>query len=365
MANPSSTAFATSKPTLSVHGFAWTSTELSLIVLQIPPRLTVHFQTRNSSAFRVTPVVALFIAASAASAQTTAPAAVPRALYSVGAAFDAGRDRLVVFGGYGNGGYSGDTWEWDGHAWTRASYSGPSPRNGPTLAYDSHRRRIVLFGGDTRMDGALGDTWEHDGTAWKQVATSGPVGRSTAPMVFDSRRGHMVVFGGASTGGTILGDTWEWDGTRWTQVATEGPPARTLHGMAYDSIRGRVVLFGGTGKLAPDVPSFGDTWEWDGKRWTRIDVTGPSARDHTVMAYDAKRRAVVLHGGGLDSASAETWAFDGRAWTRISTSGPPRRFATLSYDARAGKLLLYGGFDRSPSNELWSLSGSTWTRVAP
>src|SRR5205085_1523180 len=98
-------------------------------------------------------------------------------------------------------------------------------------------------------------------------------------------------------------------------------------------------------------PSLGDSWEWDGRSWMRIDVTGPSARDHTQMAYDPTRRLVVLHGGGLDEAATETWTYDGRAWTRAPTTGPSRRYAKMAFDTRANAVVLFGGFAREPSNE--------------
>jgi hypothetical protein len=231
------------------------------------------------------------------------------------------------------------------------------------MAYDAARGQVVLFGGDTRATGALGDTWILDGSGWRQVPGEGPPPRSTHQMVYDSRRQRLVVFGGAS-GSEVLGDTWEFDGARWHRMATDGPSARTLHGLAYDSARGVTVLFGGVSRLAPDAASHGDTWEWDGTRWRRIDVQGPSPRDHVAMAYDAARRRVVLHGGGLEEASAETWTYDGRSWRLASSAGPRRRFARLEFEP-SGSLLLYGGFDRQPSNELWRFRADTWTKVWP
>jgi hypothetical protein len=162
----------------------------------------------------------------------------------------------------------------------------------------------------------------------------------------------------------MFGDTWEWDGARWTASPAKGPAPRALAGLAYDSARGRTVLFGGTGVLAPNAPSFADTWEFDGTAWRRVDVTGPSARDHVAMDYDAERRAVVMHGGGLgDADKKETWTFDGTRWTLASAGGPPRRYARLAFDARAKALILYGGFDREPSTELWRFDGRTWNLV--
>jgi len=217
-----------------------------------------------------------------------------------------------VFGGYVRGAYAGDTWEWDGTAWTRATSTGPTARNSPALTYDAARRQIVLFGGDTRATGALGDTWVYDGTSWRQHSVAGPPPRSTHQMVYDSRRQRVVLFGG-SAGTTMLGDPWEWDGVRWTLA----------------------------------------------------DTTGPSARNHVAMGYDASRGAVVLHGGGLGTVDpGETWTYDGK-WTRTTASGPRRRYARLEFDTRANALLLYGGFDREPSNELWRLDGVNWKRVAP
>ena len=300
---------------------------------------------------------------SAARAQTPTPD-IPQPMYSVGSAFDVARGRFVLFGGYFRGQYSGNTWEWDGRAWKLVTSQGPTGRNSPTMSYDEGRRQVVLFGGDTRSTGALGDTWTFDGTMWRQHDVPGPSPRSTTQMVYDSRRHRIVLFGG-SANGQMLGDTWEWDGERWTQVATDGPSPRTLHGLAYDAKRGRTVLFGGTGVLAPNAPSSDETWEWDGRRWTKSNAKGPSGRDHVSMGYDSDRAAVILHGGGLGEVDpGETWAYDG-AWTRITGAGPRRRFARLEFDPGAKAMLLYGGFDRDPMNELWRLKGASWEKVAP
>jgi hypothetical protein len=183
-------------------------------------------------------------------------------------------------------------------------------------------------------------------------------------MVYDSRRDRVVLFGGVA-GGEGMGDTWEFDGEHWLRVATDGPSPRGLYAMTYDAARGKTVLFGGTPAPRPDAPSLGDTWEWDGLRWIRIDVTGPSARDHTQMVYDPVRQVVVLHGGGLDVAATETWMYDGRAWTRAGFGGPKRRYARMVFDVRRRAVLLYGGFAQEPSNEVWQLGDSAWRRVSP
>ena len=155
----------------------------------------------------------------------------------------------------------------------------------------------------------------------------------------------------------------------WARVATgrdHGTAPRALFGLAYDAARGRTVLFGGVGVFGPNAPSFGDTWEWDGARWTQLEVTGPSARDHIAMAYDAANRRVVMHGGGDgETTPRETWGFDGRRWSLLASNGPLRRFARLMYDPTSRAMLLYGGFAAQPSNELWEMRDTVWRVMVP
>ena len=87
-----------------------------------------------------------------------------------GAAYDAKRGMLVVFGGSGPDGYFGDTWGWDGSTWTRLAETGPAPRVMGAMAWDARREVIVMFGGRNGWpDGDLNDTWEWDGTRWREI----------------------------------------------------------------------------------------------------------------------------------------------------------------------------------------------------
>jgi hypothetical protein len=65
----------------------------------------------------------------------------------------------VLFGGNPCGvSYSSETWEWDGIAWREAAISGPSPRAGYSMSYDSIRRETVIFGGWNTVSFS-GETW--------------------------------------------------------------------------------------------------------------------------------------------------------------------------------------------------------------
>ena len=77
-------------------------------------------------------------------------------------AYDASRLRTVLFGGADEqAGHLGDTWEWDGTDWSGIATGSASPpaRSFHAMAYDSKRSRVVVFGG-FGDSGALGDTWE-------------------------------------------------------------------------------------------------------------------------------------------------------------------------------------------------------------
>src|SRR5215208_1976767 len=100
--------------------------------------------------------------------------------------------------------------------WTQKEDIGPSPRGGHTMAYEAARQRVVLFGGYGSTP-PFGDTWEWDGTEWTQIADTGPSERFVPAMAFDRSRECQVLFGGYFQE-TRFNDTWEWaDGTGWVK----------------------------------------------------------------------------------------------------------------------------------------------------
>ncbi|MCA8950970.1 MAG: hypothetical protein KDE27_15810, partial [Planctomycetes bacterium] len=115
-----------------------------------------------------------------------------------------------------------------------------------TLAYDLGRGRAVMFGG---FDGIsrLGDTWEWDGAGWQlRLATGGPSARSRHAMAHDFGRSVTVLHGGVPDGT----ETWEWDGAAWTQHGSTGLP-KFDHTLVYDGRLARTTLFGGRTPVNP------------------------------------------------------------------------------------------------------------------
>jgi hypothetical protein len=289
------------------------------------------------------------------------PAATPggRAVHLL--AYDPDSNRVLLVAGQPNASKVplGDIWSYDGNTWTELKPKTPLPaRKNFGLAYDTARKRLVVFGG---IHGGLyapqtylNDTWEFDGTDWTEIkpATSPPV-RAGHAMAFDAARGRAVVFGGGG-GTTDLDDTWEWDGAAWKQItpSTKKPQGRFNTRMVYDPGAKRVLLFGGQDAGGADL---GDLWAFDGQNWTELWPSSkePLGRGFFSLAFDPTRSKLVLHGGTVEwppnitaaNTFAEHWEWDGKAWTKVGDGKAPGKSAggAMVFDAGRGRLVMYGG----------------------
>jgi hypothetical protein len=246
----------------------------------------------------------------------------------------------------------------------------PSGRVGHVMAYDALRNESVMIGGDTDSPGQTRDSlWAWSGSGWRVSAAEGPSWRTLPALAFDSKRGRIVLFGGlrkfspAQYADSAHGDTWEWDGTRWSQARVNSPGAIDHHAMTFDEARGVVVMQGGGGS---GQINDGATWTYDGSSWTRVadGAAGPGQRVHHAMAYDSRRQRVVLYGGFGEgnTRSPDVWEWDGSRWHRIVAPGPgTRSHHRLAYDAARGVTLLYGGVD---DRVTWTWNGTEWKRAA-
>jgi hypothetical protein len=233
--------------------------------------------------------------------------------------------------------------------------------------WDAARAEAVLFGGRRVLfgrgqgDTCLADTWVLRGDGWHRRADGGPPPRSEAGSAYDRNRGVVVLFGGYNDiGGTItrLGDTWEWDGQRWTLRAEAGPAPRSGVAMAYDDRLRRVVLFGGNGGPRSD------TWTWDGSRWEPVSTPDVPGRFNSLAQYDEARQRVVRTTGWNGTARVqETWLFDGARWSLVASDGPTaRNHSAVAFDRRRRRLVLHGGHDGSfVFGDTWEWDGSQWT----
>ncbi|MGC4121273.1 MAG: kelch repeat-containing protein [Myxococcales bacterium] len=303
--------------------------------------------------------------------------------HSHAAAFDSARRKTVVFGGEG----WGDTWTWDGAAWSKSSPldlakdGNPSTRARHAMAYDAERDRVVLFGGTDHNGQPLDDTWEWDGVEWVARAPhESPPARFSHALVYDPARRKVVLFGGQTLDAqgrtTYLSDLWEWNGTTWAKGANATPPSgRAGHAMAMDTARGRLVLFGGKGLDASGTAMVTkDTWEYDGAAWKRIPADAPpKARQFAAAAFMPERGVVLFGGEDGQSEDAQrfddTWVWSGQAWTQLQLPVSPdkRSLHVLVFDSGRNRAVLVGGKDDNDLFEdTWELEGDRWlARTGP
>jgi cysteine-rich repeat protein len=318
---------------------------------------------------------------------------------------------LVLFGGSQLIAAFDETWRWDGTAWTQlVTTTTPPPRSVAAVAFDSLRRRVILFGGADASNAARTDTWVFDGSDWSELMTpSDPVltgsklaydvGRdrmvlvgldasakhrtyelvddawvmrvgalepdlARAPLVYDPIRGRVLQLGGEDpTTGALRSTIWQWDGATWSVLAPNAQPApRSECAIASDPVRGRVVMFGG--RHLTNGP-LGDTWEWTGTSWQAIAVSSaPAVRAGASLAYDAATGEVMMIGGATD---ADAWSWNGTRWYQHPTAPTLRRYAAIASEVRRQRILVFGGLGPSgdPLADTWEWDGVSWQQLVP
>jgi hypothetical protein len=254
----------------------------------------------------------------------------------------------------------------------RLTAANPGPRLGHALAFDAARNRTVLFGGQTTSfyQSVTNQTWTYDGLSWTNMAPSAlPAARRFHAMAYDPLRQKVVLFGGDR--GTLpvscWGDTWEWDGVSWAfRVLAVSPSERAEHQMAFDAVRGRVVLYGG-GVVGTSSTSWTETWEYDGLAWVQrfplsIPPIGTAGGSSMVTGPNGRCRYFQ---GGLVSE------FDGNgagSWTPVSSSMPGLGYASHDLSlGTSGEMLVVR--HTSSSTEVYEVTSSQWvlrpTTTAP
>ncbi len=311
------------------------------------------------------------------------PANSPPPLQAHAMAFEPESGITLLFGGFQSSSpfYASDLWAWDGTNWSSLPVLGALPpgREALAAAFDAHRDRLVIFGGYQYGGAGLADAWEWERATsrWHRVAPASgepsPSGRLHAAMAYDEVRREIVLFGGlssTSSTGVALGDTWIFDGA-WRQVAPAASPVPRLgHSMCFDRKRGRVLLFGGGGANPPTA--YVDTWEWTGTNWVLVTSSGPFRRGCS-FAYDPRRERVVANGGGPPPLAGDTWELDGTNWFPRTPSRSPTPLTThaAAYDEHRGVYVMFGGWDgtlNGTRNETWlytPINPGTFQTFAP
>lgn len=258
--------------------------------------------------------------------------------------YDGVHRRLLLVSGWATGLVHPDSWHWDGTAWREVSRAlGPSvkfARGLPRVAFDEVREELLVVGGFNTSPTA--PAWLWNGSRWR-ATPPGPTDVLEASLAYDAAGQRTILYGGGSD------EVWSWDGTNWSQLPA-GPAARSMPAMAYDAARQRLVLYGGRGGTGTPT----ETWEWDGTSWLqRFPSTTPPPADDSSrgsMAYDQNAQRAVLH--ILD----ELWEWDGSNWTQRPGTAPHTLLGSnLAYDVRRRAVIVV-----TNGNELWEWGSTRW-----
>jgi hypothetical protein len=375
----------------------------------------------------------------------------PTARNDFGMVWDSTRSKAVLFAGIqidvtGAAGVpKQDTWEWDPVAgtWTERTVKGskPSQRYAHAMAFDATRNKVVVFGGwDISTGGSRNDLWDWDPTTgvWAQRLTgteSGtPGARMYASMVPDAADAKLELVAGQvaynpyggyygtggyyggyyGSGGYYGGGTYGYGGAVGMPIlpplptpypgygattscevwelnpvtpaftnrtpALDVPTARSGQAMAYNPSTGKTYIFGGSEMMSGQ--SLNDLWEWDGKTWAQVAADArPPARTDSALAYDPARKSLILF-GGVDYYSsttyADTWEWNSstRKWAQLKPLSSPLSLSGhgMVTDTTRNKILLFGGAGDQYSygspyyynplrKEVWEWDGGamTWT----
>jgi N-acetylneuraminic acid mutarotase len=302
------------------------------------------------------------------------PSSAPSIRFGASMVFNPSDGQILLFGGQSSpdGTLLNDTWVYDvqGNIWNMVSPpSSPSPRDGCTMVFDPSTGQVILFGG---FDGTnhIGETWTYgydiatNNFIWTNVTPSvSPSPRNAPSMAFDSSSGQVVLFGGYST--LDLNDTWLYDSkaNTWTEVSPlTSPQARDSSSMTFDPCRGQIVLFGGYSNGS----NLNDTWAFNTltNTWTNLTTpSSPPARFGSSMDFNPCIGQIILFGGGVYPGSYldDTWVFNSSTndWQELTLSGNPgaREFANIAFNPINGSIILFGGVNNDNDPQAF---GDTW-----
>lgn len=253
------------------------------------------------------------------------PRTVPPARVYHSMVYDSRRGVVVMFGGSSDSGSGllNDTWEWDGVDWTqRPTQVRPPGRMAHQMGYSASLGTTVLFGGITSLASPLppplGDTWTYDGFAWtRRIPQTYPPARSQHVMAVDPTNDRVAMFGGFI--GSIqvtVPDHWEWDGNDWNLINPNIPPGGEL--------------LGGTALIQDEsfVLEAGDvfqasTWILSDGSWIRDPGTPPATVYHGAYTYDPVRNRAIKFGGQSLPLflTSQLWEYDPSGRARFRTFG--------------------------------------------
>jgi hypothetical protein len=337
---------------------------------------TALLQVKSNTTFNVlmNPVVVLFFVITLV---TQVQAQTPGVRNAHGMAYDITLRGMALFAGADDHKVCNDTWLFKNDQWKKLDVAGPPARTFPGFVPTD--RGIILFGGNRVLFGdsanpvfLYNDTWRFAKGTWTKINTiHSPDGRSDMSIAYDRHRKRVVLFGGYkylddNKTRVRLNDTWEFDGTDWARKSGVSPSPRSGSVMVFHDQLKKIILMGGnlTAQREPDYN--GPMWTWDGTHWTPLN--SPDSLIFNTNAAYHERENYILRFGGWNGKNRiqETHIFNDGKWSPLSTSMVPaaRNHSTLVYHPVKRAFFIYGGHDGTRIfGDLWMFSRGVWSLV--
>jgi N-acetylneuraminic acid mutarotase len=310
------------------------------------------------------------------------PAHHPPARSAHAMVYDAQRARVLLFGGrkestdaLGTWTHFNDLWQFKNGDWQQVeTATAPPAREFAGLAYDADRDRVIMFGGynykaDGKTSQAVFDTWEFDGSNWTEVQNVGPSVNKPL-LVFDAARHETLLLGIDATAKTLM-YRWDVPSKTWKSITpTTLPTCVNEGGAAYQAHNQRVIVTGGV--CSTTTPLIDETWEWDGGNWTKLETTATSRFIGAAITYDVKAERLVRYGGlaaFAERPDSSTYVYRDLRWSYTSpTANPvPRSLPVFRRDPVRNHIWLMGGLSEFSGgtdifyvDDLWRFENGEW-----
>lgn len=182
-----------------------------------------------------------------------------------------------------------------------------------------------------------------------------PVARGWAAMGYDRLRGVMVLYGGNDTSAGDQTVEMAGDAIRTISGQSIGPGTRT----------GAVLVWDGTALQLLGDGRTGESWRWDGRRWSALDA-GNMPMGSVTAAFDPERRQVVAL-ASFDGGSPQTWRFRDSTWSRVVfDGGPPSSLGSMVWHAGLETVLLNASLaDGGAETFQFDSAAPRWSRQGP
>ena len=158
----------------------------------------------------------------------------------------------------------------------------------------------IASGGQIVPGSIVGETYEYDGSAWTDA--SADMGNSKLGRASCGTQTANLVAGGQPDTAAVE----EYNGTSWAEQ-TDIPGARDAAGMA--GIQTAAIFTGGD---YPNGNNNAETFEYDGSSWTDTTDIPTAVRAHAMFGTQS---AAVVCGGYTSTTVVTTYEWDDSSWT--------------------------------------------------